>query len=58
MMKIQADGVVEKISKREDTGLWEIRVRVEKNRIVRYIGFKKKPSVKFGQRVKAGDEIE
>lgn len=57
-MVFQSNGVVEKICKSPDTGLWEIHVRVEKKRTVRYIGLKKKPAVKFGRRVKAGDEIE
>lgn len=42
-MKFQADGVI---------------VRVAKKRVVRYMGLKKKPVVRFGQRVKAGDIIE
>jgi hypothetical protein len=57
-MNFQADGVVEKICKSVDTGLWEVHVRVAKKRVVRYIGLKKKPGVRFGQRVKAGDSIE
>ena len=50
-------GVVEKVCKSVDTGLWEIHVRAKK-RVVRYMGLKKKPVVRFGQRVKAGDIIE
>lgn len=57
-MNFQADGVVEKICKSVDTGLWEVHVRVAKKRVVRYIGLKKKTGVRFGQRVKAGDSIE
>ncbi len=57
-MKVQADGIVEKVGKSVDTGLWEIHIRVAKKRVVRYIGLKKKPGVKVGQQVKAGDSIE
>ena len=57
-MVFQNSGVVEKVCKSTDTGLWEIHVRDEKKKSVRYIGLKKKPTVRFGQRVKAGDEIE
>lgn len=57
-MKFQADGVIENVCKSADTGLWEIHVRVAEKRVVRYMGLKKKPVVRFGQRVKAGDIIE
>lgn len=57
-MNFQADGIVEKVCKSVETGLWEVHVRVAKKRVVRYIGLKKKPGVRFGQRVKAGDSIE
>lgn len=57
-MVFQNDGIVEKVCKSTDTGLWEIHVRVAKKRVVRYMGLKKKPVVRFGQRVKAGDIIE
>lgn len=57
-MKFQADGVIERVCKSADTGLWEIHVRVAERRVVRYMGLKKKPVVRFGQRVKAGDIIE
>lgn len=57
-MKFQADGVIEKVCKSADTGLWEIHVRVARKRVVRHMGLKKKPVVRFGQRVKAGDIIE
>ena len=57
-MVFQNDGIVENVCKSTDTGLWEVHVRSQKKRVVRYIGFKKKPAVRFGQRVKAGDIIE